>query len=188
MRPTRLCTASHVFRTRLRGRRQSRTGQCLVIFAAAALGVGTTGCSRQPQRQHLATTSEPKTSTVGDALSAPIESPGKMLAVAGGPTKLVSADGAKGRLTLSETRRAGEWSLEARSSDNRYFLIDVPSGECDRLSSLRVLENRQSVTVVPILESPSPGTPCVPNLAVQGYVIALSAPLGKRRLLHLVQG
>lgn len=84
--------------------------------------------------------------------------------------------------------RAVPWTLEARSADGRYLLIEVPSDECSKVSRIYVLEANRSVTMAPIAVTPALGAACVANLAVQKWAVDLGASLGQRRLLHLVQG
>lgn len=144
-------------------------------------------CGQEASRPQQSRTEQKTTSTTTDSLNVSVESLSELIAAAGGSGRIVRPQSGAAPLDLSATRRLGEWSLEARSSDNAYFLIDVPSGECRKLVAIRVIETERSVTVAPILKTPRPGTPCVPSLVVEKYLIALASPLGDRRLLHLTQ-
>ena len=80
--------------------------------------------------------------------------------------------------------RVGTWRLVARSADDRYLLVEVAYGGCDRLAALDVAAPANAVTVTPQLRSPQGAVVCPQIAALARFVVDLGAPLGTRPLLH----
>ena len=125
--------------------------------------------------------------SVADPLTAPIR-PLAALAPPGITAPVVTAPGSTfltpaqaAALPLAEI---GNWTLIARTADDRYLLVGVGFHGCARPAALDVSTTVAAVTITARLRTAAPATICPAIAAIAHYVVDLGAPLGARSLLH----
>jgi hypothetical protein len=130
--------------------------------------------------------------SMADPLTAPVRARAAMSApLAGGPAApvpTVTAPGATFRTPAQvaglPVAEVGGWRLVARSADDRYLLVGITFGGCERLVALEVTPAATAVTITPRMRTAGPGAVCPAFIAVSRYIVDIGGPLGSRPLLH----